>query len=269
MIPKIDKSKNQQDKTYRQMTKKERTALKRTIAAQNKKLANLEKKGLAKTSAAYRYLEAQYEGGASFLYKNKAGNIRFKSGISKMSSSALSKVKQEAQGFKQAQTSTIKGTKQYKQNLENSYNKMLAAKGINKRVKAKDIKELHESALYKKVHTMYGSGDAVKIIEYAEETGNAKYFENLINTGKISVSDPMDPDDVIRLLDTHKEYEQAARGVRGITQKELSDIVVDYAVFDLMSPEEFQDIVYWAEDHRERGETIKELVDYAIRQRYF
>lgn len=256
------------DKPYSKMTKKEKAAMKRTIATQNKKLANLEKKGLASSSAAYRYIEGQYAAGANWLYKNKAGQIRFRGDISKMSADTLSQTKYQTKAYRKAQTSTTTGTKQYKTALESGYNKFLQSIGVNRTVKAKEIKEIHESRQYKTLQGMYGSGDAVKIIEYAKMTGNTKYLSELIDTSKLSPENKFTVDQIQKLFGTHKEYEVAARGIRGVTQKELSELVSDYAVFDLMQPEEFNDIVQGVARHRERGERIKDLVEKELQRRY-
>lgn len=239
------------------MTKREKLDIKRAIATQNKRLAKLEQKGLEKASSAYRYLEAQYEAGSNYLYKDKRGNIRFRSNISKMSADKISQIKHEVSSFRQAQTSTVKGTKRFKSNLETGYNKMLSDLGIDKKVSAKQIKETHDSAIYKALFAMYGSGQAVKVYYSALDKKSLPLLDHFI-TGKITEQNKIDPDSLIKLFDTHKEYESATRGL--LTRKQVQDILYDTAAFDLYTPAEFRKLVERVKKHLERGENLSDKV---------
>lgn len=255
-------------KPYSKMTKREKFELKRTIRTQNKKLARLEKKGLASSSAAYRYLEGQLAAGANWLYRDKSGNIRFRENISKMSAQTLSKVKHETKAFRQTQTSTIKGTRAYKKNLVTSYNNMLSKMGITQKVTAEDVKDIHESALYKKLSEMYGSGDAVKIIMRVDATGSTAMLDELINSGRLSPTNIIDPDALFKLIDTHDDYEQAVQGVPGISSEEIRDILVDYAAFDLYTPAQFKELLDQATRHKEDDESLADAVRGVLDYQY-
>lgn len=226
----------QKPKSYARMTKREKSDLKRTIKTQNAKLERLEKAGLAGASTAYKSLEAQYEGGANWLYRDKNGNIRFKGNISKMSAAQIADIKEQTRRYRQTKTGTKTGTKTAQKKMAASYNAMLAKHGIKpkKPLKPSDIRQLHESDAFKKLEEIYGYYMTVKIIEENPEM-TTKEFEEL---AKIAYDEDADIEIFLKLLEEGDAFVKVAERV-GLTRDDVQKLQLQTGFFDLMTPEQF------------------------------
>ena len=232
-------------KSYEAMTKRERSDLRRAIATQNKRIDRLEKSGLASSSAAYRYLEAQHEAGANWLYKDHQGHLRFKANISKMSAEKIDQVRHEVQNYHKAKTSTVTGTRATNRKMVDSFNKRLEEMGIDKRVQSsREIANLYENALFKEVQSQFYT-DAIKIYYQAKKDRDTNFLESITKA-------ELPPDDIQVLMDEHKAYEQAARGY--LTKQQVQDILIEYAPYHTLTPEDFHDLLKNIKKHTEDGD---------------
>lgn len=251
-------------KPYARMTKREKSDLKRTINTQNAKLERLEKSGLASSSAAYRYLEGQYAAGANWLYKDKKGHIRFKGNISKMSAQTISELTYETRQFRRAKTSTLKGTRAARSAMVGAMNARLEKLGIDKRVRSADeVKNLYESALYKNLQKMYGSGDAEKIFVKAEKKGDLKYLESLI-----AAAPDIDINALNNILDNHTDYEKAAKGL--LSKDQVTELFTKYALdTQFQSSADFGQFLQNVARHTEDGEELFINITDMMESRFF
>lgn len=219
----MSKPKVTKPKPYARMTKREKSDLKRTIKTQNAKLERLEKSGLASSSAAYRYLEGQLAAGANWLRKDKNGNIRFKANISKLSAQTIAEIQFETRQFRRAKTSTLKGTRSARSAMVGAMNARLEKLGIDKKVRSADeVKNLYESALYRNLQKMFYS-ESVKMYTQAVDQKDEKFLQSLISASK-----DIDPEDIYNILDTHKEYEKATRGL--LSAEQVQQLFIDYPI---------------------------------------
>ena len=219
----MPKPKVTKPKPYARMTKREKNDLKRTINTQNAKLERLEKSGLSSSSAAYRYIEGQLAAGANWLRKDKNGNIRFKANISKMSAQTIAEIQFETRQFRRAKTSTLKGTRSARSAMVSAMNARLEKLGIDKKVRSADeVKNLYESALYRNLQKMFYS-ESVKMYTQAVEQKDEKFLQSLISASK-----DIDPEDIYTILDTHKEYEKATRGL--LSAEQVQQLFIDYPI---------------------------------------
>lgn len=241
-------------KSYEAMTKRERSDLRRAIATQNKRIDRLEKSGLASSSAAYRYLEAQHAAGANWLYMNKKGQIRFRGNISKMSADKIDQLAHEVRGYRQAVTSSVKGTKRTRAKQVESFNKRLEEMGVKESRKSDTIKQIqssnaiktmYDSALYKAFQDAFYS-ESVKFYYMAKETHDKRFEESI----EKAVNE-MDVNDMSVLLDKHTEYEQAAREY--LTKQQVQDLLIEYTFFHDMTPDEFRDRLKSIKNDTKRG----------------
>lgn len=251
-------------KPYARMTKREKSDLKRSINTQNAKLERLEKSGLASSSAAYRYLEGQYAAGANWLRKDKNGNIRFKANISKMSAQTISEIQFETRQFRRAKTSTLKGTRAARSAMVGAMNTRLEKLGIDKKVRSADeVKNLYESALYKNLQKMYGSGDAERIFIKAEKKGDLKYLESLI-----AAAPDIDINALENILDNHVEYEKVTKGL--LSKGQVADLFANYALdTQFQSPADFGQFTENVSKHTEDGEELYQNIIDILESRFF
>lgn len=257
-MPKVTKP-----KPYARMTKREKSDLKRTISTQNAKLERLEKSGLASSSAAYRYLEGQLAAGANWLRKDKNGHIRFKANISKMSAQTISELQFETRQFRRAKTSTLKGTKAARRAMVNAMNARLKDLGIDKRVRSADeVKNLYESALYRNLQKMFYS-ESVRMYTQAVEQKDEKFLASLISAAK-----DIDPQDIYSVLDTHKEYEKAARGL--LSPEQVQQLLIDYPITSTFSDAaDFAQFVHNVANHTEDENELYLEITNNLEGRFF
>ena len=253
----------QKPKPYAHMTKREKSDLKRTIKTQNAKLERLEKSGLASSSAAYRYLEGQFAAGANWLYKDKSGHIRFKGNISKMSAQTIAEVQFETRQFRRAKTSTLKGTKAARRAMVNAMNARLEKLGIDKKVRSADeVKNLYESALYRNLQKMFYS-ESVKMYTQAVEQKDEKFLQSLI-----IASEDIDPEDIYNTLDTHKEYEKAARGL--LSPEQVQQLFIDYPISSTFTDAaDFSQFVHNVSNHTEDENELYLEITNNLERRFF
>lgn len=227
-------------KPYSKLTKREKSDLKRTIATQNKKIDRLADRGLLGSSSAYKHLEAMYEAGANYLYRDKNGVVKFKGNISKMSAQTLSEIKEKTRTFRKTKTSTIKGVKTYQKKLSASYNAMLKARGIEpkKPLKADDIRDLHESDAFKKIEQLYGYYNAVKIIEEHSDMKDDELIK-LVEMSHDFNSDDIEP--LMKLIDDGEPFLKIADTTPGLSRSDVEQLQLKYGLFDMLTPEQFQE----------------------------
>lgn len=227
-------------KPYSKLTKREKSDLKRTIATQNKKIERLASRGLLGSSSSYKHLEAMYEAGTNYLYRDKNGVVKFRANISKMSAQTIAETKEKTRTFRQTKTSTLKGVKSYQTKLSASYNAMLKAHGIEpkKPLKADDIRDLHESDAFKKIEQLYGYYNAVKIIEEHPDM-NEKQLIELVEMSHEFNADDIEP--LMKLIDDGEPYLKIADTTPGLSRSDVEQLQLKYGLFDLLTPEQFQE----------------------------
>lgn len=255
-------------KPYGKMTKREKSDLKRTIATQNKKIARLEKSGLASSSAAYRYLEAQLAAGANWLYRDKSGGIRFRGDISKMSARTLAEVKHETKQYRKAKTSTVKGTKRTRKAMVDSFNAQMQSKGSNIRVRSADqIKNFYEDQMYKSLQKMFYS-EATKTLEIAKETHGERFLETIVQLAE-SGEETFDPERVQKMLEQRADFEQSIVGIHGIDKEDVQQLMIDYSIQDKYTPAEFRELLLNVEKHTEDTTEYMNNVQAALNDDWF
>lgn len=250
-------------KPYARMNKREKSKLKEEVTKVNERIGRLEKSGISSSSAAYRYLQAQYAAGATWLRKDRFGNIRVKGNISKMSADKIDQLTREITNFKRAKTSTVSGTKQARAAMVESFNERLSAMGIEKRIKSADeIKDLYENALYKSMQKMYYS-ERMKLYDMATEKRSKRFLKSIVTVGK-----NIPPDDVEKMLESHKEYEKAVKGL--LSSKEVQDLMIKEPIYNRFStPQQFREYVEHINRHTEEGENLLENVEKELAERWF
>ena len=252
----------QKPKPYAHMNKREKSHLKEEITKVNERIARLEKSGLSKSSAAYRYLEGQLAAGANWLRKDRFGNIRVKGNISKMSADKISQVARETEAFKKAKTSTVSGTKQARQAMLDSFNKRLADMGIKQRVTDPDqIRDMYENKTFKKMQSMFYS-ESVKVYTMATKSRSKRFLTTIMKSAK-----DIAPDEVYKLLDEHKEYENAVRGI--LTSKEVQDLMIKEPIYNKMTPDQFREFVTNVGRHTEEDESLIGNVEKQLNEGWY
>lgn len=154
---------------------RERTKAKAKRATQ--RLRELEKQGLAKSSAAYRFVEKEsYD--SKFIDKTKKGEIKFTGKIGKMSNTDLQDYNEMLDKFLNAKTSKARETKQaldkaYQSFIDNPENENMA------NISREDWEEAWTDDLFKRVNEKFGYEETFRIINE----------ENKITNNKLTVTD--------------------------------------------------------------------------------
>lgn len=133
--------------------KKERLAeLKKKVQATNRKIAKLEKSGVAESSNAYSYLEFMNKGSRTQQHRSfmKSQNApRFRTDLEKMTERQLQALENNVNKFNDAKTSTVRGSKARYSKATATLNERLKNKHI--KLTNTDTKTLFESLAYKQM----------------------------------------------------------------------------------------------------------------------
>lgn len=126
--------------------------LKKKVQATNRKIAKLEKSGVAESSNAYSYLEFMNKGSRtqqhrSFMKTQTAP--RFRTDLNKMSERQLQALENNVDKFNEAKTSTVRGAKARYSKATATLNERLKDKHI--KLTNTDTKTLFESLAYKQM----------------------------------------------------------------------------------------------------------------------
>lgn len=258
----MSKPKIPHPKSYDRMTKREKSDLKSDVSYVNELIADLERSGISSSSAAYRYLEAQKAAGANWLRITKKGGLRFKGNISKMSPDQIAQLTREVGAYKRAKTRGVRGTQEVRQAMVDSFNERLKELGIDKRITdADEIKNIYESALYKSLDKQFYA-ERLKTYEIAERTHSKRFLQSIVKASpKIDIKDLHD------LLESHKDYERAVRGILKAT--DVQKLLIDYQFNTYLRPQDFARVVDHFVKHTEDDEELFENLKNYMAEREF
>ena len=258
----MPKAKIPQPKSYARMTKRERSKLKNDVTYVNELISDLEKSGISSSSAAYRYLQAQHAAGANWLRKTKKGGLRFKGNISKMTPDQIAQLTREVGAYKRAKTRGVRGTQEVRQAMVDSFNERLKELGMSKRITdADEIKNIYESALYKSLDKQFYT-ERLKTYEIAERTHSKRFLQSIVK-----VSPKIDIQDLQELLENHKAYEQAVRGI--LKASDVQKLLIDYQFNTYLRPQDFAQLVNHISRHTEDDEELFENLKNYMSDREF
>lgn len=137
----------------------------------NQRLRELEKRGLTEASHAYRYVERLTFDADSATAKDKKGRIKWNTNTRGKSYQQLQHEKAELERFlNQAKTSTVRGTlAQFEKGYQTYEEK--AKKAGRKTVSRSEYGDIWRMRNIKNLQKIYGSNEAVRIIERALARG--------------------------------------------------------------------------------------------------
>ena len=145
----------------------------------NQRLREVEKSGLQKSSAAYRYIERQVFDADSAYTHTGRGEIKFNVNTRGLSLGELRHRAAEISGFLESKTSTVTGIKKIIDKAEKTWEKKHPSSDIS----YKDFGEALTYTLFREFEKAYGSGEAVKIKERAGDLDDEALEIALKNAG--------------------------------------------------------------------------------------
>lgn len=137
----------------------------------NQRLRELEKHGLTEASHAYRYVERLAFDADTATAHDKKGRVKWNTNTRKKSYQQLQHEKAELERFlNEAKTSTVKGTKAQFEKGYQTY-KQKAKEAGRKTVSRSEYGDIWRMRNIKNLQKVYGSNEAVRIIERALARG--------------------------------------------------------------------------------------------------
>ena len=131
----------------------------------NQRLRELEKHDLTKSSHAYRYVERLSYDKDSATAQDKKGRFKFNTNTRNKSYQELQHEKAELDRFlNSAKTSTVKGTLAQFEKAYQTYMANLTGKSGQKPLSRDEYGDMWRMRNMKKLKTMYGSSEAIKIV---------------------------------------------------------------------------------------------------------
>ena len=139
--------------------------------AANQRLRELEKQGLQKTSAAYRYIEKLGFDKDYATSKTGAGQIKFNLRVRGRSFSELRHMVATIENFMEARSSTVGGIKAIYQDAYDTYAKNHEGKEWGDRESFANFAEAMSMTLFRHFENIYGSTVAIEYANKAEAGG--------------------------------------------------------------------------------------------------
>ena len=139
--------------------------------AANQRLRELEKQGLQKTSAAYRYIEKLGFDKDYATGKTGAGQIKFNLRVRGRSFSELRHMVATIEGFMQGKSSTVTGIKDIYKSAYDTYAKNHEGQDYGDRESFKNFAEAMSFTLFRHFEEIYGSTVAIYIVNKAQAGG--------------------------------------------------------------------------------------------------
>lgn len=139
--------------------------------AANQRLRELEKRGLQKSSAAYRYIEKLGFDKDYATSKTGAGELKFNLRVRGRNFSELRHMVSTIDKFMEAKSSTVGGVKDIYRQAAETYAKEHEGKEFGDAESYKNFTEAMSNTLFRHFEAMYGSQIALRIANQAEAGG--------------------------------------------------------------------------------------------------
>lgn len=155
--------------------------------AANQRLRELEKQGLQKTSAAYRYIEKLGFDKDYAMGKTGAGQVKFNLRVRGRSFSELRHMVATIEGFMQGKSSTVTGIKDIYKTAYDTYAKNHEGKDYGDRESFKNFAEAMSFTLFRHFEEIYGSTVAIEYANKAQAGGlNDEEVEKALRAAKFT-----------------------------------------------------------------------------------
>lgn len=139
------------------------TRLASAVKRANQRLRELEKQGLTNESVAYQRTRKDLIDKKSYASSTKSGEVKFRTDISKLSSSEKRQLKKHVETFLGAKTSTVKGTKS---TIKKQYEKFKETTGFTGSMA--DFGMLWREQKWKAIVDTYGASEAINMVNYVQ-----------------------------------------------------------------------------------------------------
>ena len=177
-----------------------RQAIRSYAKTANQRLRELEKRGLAKSSNAWRQAKEFAEADRSFMDVTGTGEIKFRTNLRKMTRTELQQELNELYTFIfRAKTSTVKGTREHYRKIKSYWSSDRAREDKRKEVReffaGMSMEEFSEFWDYKSMALMikrYGSDTVIQLIETSRDNPDLdmdrldEVFTDILNEDRLS-----------------------------------------------------------------------------------
>lgn len=169
--------------------KKSQSAL-RNIASDisrqaNNRLRLLERKGLAKSSNAYRWAKNQFEMENKFFTLTSTGKVKFNRDLKSMTRNELIDYINTVENFMQSKTSTVRGTQKKYEKTYKSFEKFLQQQGFNT-MTFEEYKDFWEDTIIKNYFKKYGSQETIERSQKYDYNMAIDVMETILETDKVN-----------------------------------------------------------------------------------
>ena len=189
--------------------KKSQSAL-RNIASDisrqaNNRLRLLERKGLAKSSNAYRWVTNQFGLENPFISLTSTGKVKFNKDLKSLSKGELIDYINTVENFMQSKTSTVGGTKRKYEKAYNSFKKFLQQQEL-KTMTFDEYKDFWEDTIIKNYIKKYGSQEALQKTQKYDKDLAIDVMETILETDKLNDTVGSKPLTSLERLELFEKY---------------------------------------------------------------